>query len=83
MAISLWDELKKIFEQESPVSAEAFSERLLTLLKELTGCVPEREQQVYAKQYDKGGMSRGLVSGRFWMHKGFPLLIKRFNEVVR
>lgn len=77
----LWADLKKIFEKESADSAEAFEQRLYILFKELTGDNIERGKWIYVKEYDKGGMSNGMVCSEFWLDKGFPLLIKRFNEV--
>lgn len=78
----LWAGLKKTFEKESPRSVEAFEQQLYVLFKEFTGDNIERGKWIYVKDYDKGGMSNGMVCSEFWLDKGFPLLIKRFKETI-
>ena len=55
--------------QKAPCFRARFPERLLTLCKKRTGAEPEREKQVCVERYDKGGISQGLESSRFWIER--------------
>lgn len=63
-------------------SSADFKELLLQIFHTLTGQVLdylEGNEVIFIEAYDKGGMSSGCVSGKFWLETGIPLLLERFE----
>lgn len=78
----LWEEMRVgLSEAEWPGTEEELERILNEAFRELTGSDSETEpDRVYLEKYDKGGMSGGVVSKRFWREVAFPLLLERYRE---
>lgn len=78
----LWDELKrKTSNLQMPQSAEKLEHILYNLFEDSTGHKPDPGKNYYVSEFDKGGMSRGMVSSDFWIEKGLPVIIKRYFDL--
>ena len=76
----LWNEMKRSVEFEHfPATSNDLRKILNKLFKELTGEYPQEGKDIFVKRYDSGGMSGGWVNSDFWINKGFPLIIQRFE----
>jgi len=77
----LWNDLKEATRKKKvPASAGELEKLLHKLFEEITGEKPKKGSNVFVGRYDKGGMSSGMVSGDFWLNKGFSLIIQRYIE---
>jgi hypothetical protein len=75
----LWREMKAYFEdREMPPTVEEFREQLLDVIVQLTGALPLVKENIFVSRYPTLGMSGGIVSGRFWVEKGIPMLLERY-----
>ena len=50
---------------------------------EVTGEQLSVECKPFVKEYDNGGMSSGVLSGRFWVENGIPLLVERYHKSLK
>jgi molybdenum cofactor cytidylyltransferase len=79
----LWEEMR--IETEM-LTLPNNSEELRVLLKEifckLTEQSVEHGKNILVSRYREKskGMSNGIVSSDFWLEKGFPLIIQRYNK---
>ena len=56
-------------------------ERLLhALFKEITGEPIRKGKTPFVPEYDTGGVSSGMVSGDFWLEKGFPQIMQNYLD---
>ena len=51
--------------------------------RKVSGCDLTIEVRPFVKGFAHGGMSTGLLSGRYWLETGIPLLQKRLSEMER
>jgi len=79
----LWKDLKVRFEYSDVKNLEEFSEFLITTFKENTGSEPLTGQNFGVKHFRFGGMSSGSVSSDFWIDRGFPLLLERYQKLKK
>ena len=62
-----------------PKKVEEFELTFRSAFRELTGKDLTLNTDIYIEDYNKGGMSGGMVCSDFWIEVGLPLLIDRFN----
>jgi len=77
----LWIDLKVKFENIKLNSVQEFESFILNNFEKNTGGLPIRGKNYYVKHFSFGGMSSGSVSSDFWLDKGIPLLLKRYNKL--
>jgi hypothetical protein len=63
-----------------PKSKQALTESLHQLFEKLTSETLEPGKQFYVSKYDTRDMSAGMISCNFWLEKGFPLLVQRYEQ---
>lgn len=80
----LWQWLKATCEQNlQPCTAPAFMELIQGLLNEFgVSHDSDPAEMRYFEAFDKGGMSGGNISFRWWLEKGLPLLESRAVAVI-
>lgn len=77
-----WKALKEYFAGAGlPDSEVAFVEDIFRQFHKVTGELLTEDAICFVKEYDKGGMSAGKISGEFWTKKGIPLLKERYHEI--
>lgn len=77
-----WDELKQRTQTiRLPETKADLEKLLLKLFKELIGQEPAYGESIHVDRYRANGMSSGIVCADYWLEKGFPLIIKRFEEI--
>lgn len=77
----LWRRLHEYFvERGVPENLADFLEALFDVAEELLGQPLHSGVNVYVADFNHGGMSGGQVSGDFWIFKGLPLLLERYDE---
>lgn len=82
--LPLWDDLEEEFKQLSiPKTEDELITNLYQTIEKLTGLNLLTKEKIYVERYNKGGMSGGTVSGRFWLKKGIPLIIGRYREMKK
>lgn len=80
----LWEELKSyLMRNKAPKIAEEFEVAFRLAFKELTGKDLILNTDIYMGDYNKGGMSSGMVCSDYWIEVGLPLLIDRFKKIVK
>ena len=79
----LWNELKETLgDKELPETAEEFLQILHEKYFELTKTKPDsKKHHFYIEKYDTGGMSRGMISPKFWRETGFSKLLENYEEI--
>lgn len=78
----LWKALESnLMRNKEPKSIEEFERSLRLAFKEITGKELIPNTEIFIEDYNKGGMSSGVVSSDFWIEIGFPLLKDRFNHL--
>ncbi len=76
----LWDDLRRYFEYiHTPLTEEAFKLEFYKAFLELTGSTLD-EEYIFVPKYAHGGLSSGMVSGKFWSETALPMLIQRLNQ---
>ena len=80
----LWEEMKiKMATEVVPKTADELEELLQNKFYELTGEKIECGKKTFILRYKHIkpiGMSSGIISHDFWLNKGFPLILQRYNE---
>ena len=78
----LWDRLANSFESVAlPCDKVSFLEHFKRFFLEATDCSFEAEiEAIFVPEFDKGGMSSGDVSMKFWHEEGLPLLLSRLEK---
>ena len=72
----LWEDMKQAFSGVPfPYDPQRLVEDVKRLFREKTGVEPENGAHPYVAAYDRGGISTGQVSGRFWLNTAIPLLL--------
>lgn len=80
----LWKYLKEYFSTiRFPYSEEWMTDDIYRLFLEVTGEQLSADCKPFVKEYDNGGMSSGVLSGRFWVEKGIPLLVERYHKRLK
>ncbi len=77
----LWKELKIRFEYSSISNIQEFEYFLIHIFEEYVGGKPKKSKDYFVKRFNFGGMSSGFICSDFWIEKGFPLLLKRYNKL--
>lgn len=75
----LWKELKIVFENTKVETIEDFKKLLYFTFKNVTRNEPVLSKNYGVNRYKFGGMSSGMICSDFWLEKGFPLLIERYE----
>ncbi len=82
----LWDLLKERFQYSSISNIEQFEFEsfLRNTFKDITGRGLKQGEEYYVKALDLGvgGLSAGFVCCDYWIEKGFPRLLKRYQELI-
>jgi len=79
----LWKDLEKHFSSiEFPYSKKSMITYIYSRYKEITGEELTADSMPFVKDYDKGGMSSGYISGDFWTNRGIPMITARYDEIV-
>lgn len=74
----LWRELAQYFSsKDMPPERHRFEAAIIGAVWVLTGHRLDREEQFKVNRYNKGGISGGIVSCRFWLETAIPLLWQR------
>ena len=75
-----WEYLKKQAEnKEMPLTKNALEAWIKDEHLKLTGEPMTMESDVYVKEFDHGGMSKGRVTGGWWLEEGIPILQRRMK----
>lgn len=83
--IELWEDLIEYFKNTKLPKTELELEQLIhDAIKKLTGTPIEEHDynSIFVEKYNKGGMSGGVVSTKFWLYKGIPILIGRYKRIT-
>ena len=76
----LWEAMHDYFTTKPlPYSTEQFIQDFRDCFKELCGCRLGSEKGTYVQQFNRGGMSEGSVSHRFWIERALPMLLIRLE----
>jgi hypothetical protein len=78
----LWKDIKGRFLFSKISTPTQFKEFLNNAFRDNTGQLPKKGKNFRVKHFNFGGMSSGMVNSDFWIEKGFPLLEKRFNDLI-
>lgn len=78
--IYLWKELKTVFENTKINNLDEFEKLLFSTFENVTLNKPTIGKNYGVRRYNFGGMSSGMICSDFWIEKGFPLLIERYNN---
>lgn len=79
----LWDELKETLKgMHMPNTADEMNNILYNQFKILVGELPVKGKNIYVSRYPRLGMSGGVVCSDYWIDKGFPILIERWQNIV-
>lgn len=79
-----WEYLKEYFSKvEFPYAEDWMTDDIYRLFAEISGEQLNVDSRPFVKDYDKGGMSSGTLSGRFWVSEGIPLLVERYREKIK
>ena len=79
-----WKYLKEYFSTvRFPYSEEWMTDDIYRLFLKVTGEQLSAECKPFVKEYDNGGMSSGVLSGKFWVEKGIPLLVERYHKRLK
>jgi hypothetical protein len=78
--IYLWKELKTVFENTKINNLDEFEKLLFSTFENVTLNKPTIGKNYGVRRYNFGGMSSGMICSDFWIEKGFPLLIERYNK---
>ena len=74
----LWMEMRQaLCHVEIPRDPQGLARLLSAAFELFTGTALTTDVEVYVKRLARGGMSSGMVSGRFWSQNLVPLLIQR------
>ena len=77
-----WRHLKKLFEKCDILMNDEDLEILIKIEhKRLTGENLTNSSSPDCKDFDCGGISRGLISGNYWINHGIPLLQDRLKNL--
>jgi hypothetical protein len=77
----LWRELRDYLAgRPLPSTAAMFAAGLDDALLRLTGHQLSAGTAVFVARLGHGGMSSGMVSGKFWREHAVPMLVKRFEQ---
>lgn len=80
--VGLWEALMDCFKTiKVPENENALKKIIYDTVIDLTGYSLLLHDEFYVEEYNKGGMSGGIVSSNFWIKEGIPLLIGRFREM--
>ena len=80
----LWlDLLKKLSFKTIPNSAEELIQILNKQINELIGEKMEIGKDYFVEVYNNGGMSGGMISGEFWINKGIPYILSKFESYIK
>ena len=72
----LWQDMKKAFaDTPFPYSSSELVVDIRRLFQEKTGAELTPSARPYVEAYAKGGMSSGMVSGKWWLNVAIPLLV--------
>ena len=79
-----WKYLKEYFSTvRFPYSEDWMTDDIYRLFLKVTGQQLSAECKPFVKEYDNGGMSSGVLSGKFWVEKGIPLLVERYHKRLK
>ncbi|MBK8442859.1 MAG: hypothetical protein IPL35_05335 [Sphingobacteriales bacterium] len=78
--IYLWKELKTVFENSKINNADEFEKLLYSTFESITMNKPTMGKNYGVRRYNFGGMSSGMICSDFWIERGFPLLIERYEN---
>ncbi|MDR2039351.1 MAG: creatininase family protein [Bacteroidales bacterium] len=82
----LWNEIKLELETIAfPAGIDDFRKLLYSMFYQLTGEEPAQGKNIYVPRYGEisSGMSSGVVCSDFWIEKGFPLILQRYEENMK
>jgi hypothetical protein len=78
--VYLWKELKANFENTRIDNLEEFKKLMYSTFENVTMNKLIMGKNYVVRRYNFGGMSSGMICSDFWIEKGFPLLIERYNK---
>lgn len=79
-----WRYLKDYYaDYEIPYPVESLKKDILRLFTDFAGKPPAPGKSFYVKDFDllHSGMSRGMLSGDFWLNEAIPILSKRLEQL--
>ncbi len=77
----LWRELRVSLANKHANDSEEFEAMLVESYEKLTKKALKPDEEILIERYDSGGMSGGIVSSNFWINKGIPLLLERYQKL--
>ena len=77
----LWIDMKVRYETANIKTSKELEDFLLDVFRKNTGNLPVRSKNYRVKHFSFGGMSSGSVNSDFWIEKGIPTIINRFNKM--
>ena len=79
----LWQAIEDRFDSEPlPASPDALRAVIEEAFLALTGSPIDSEEHIYVEAFERGGMSSGLVSPKFWRETALPLLTERWRDAM-
>lgn len=80
--IPLWEMLGEYFYDKVLVDDEAhLPQQIYEAIETLTGHSVEPDKTFYVPEFNRGGMSGGMVSCKFWLDRGMDYLIARHRKL--
>ncbi len=72
----LWQDMQKVFSATPfPHSSPELVADIRRIFQEKTGAELTPSARPYVEAYAKGGMSSGMISGKWWLNTAIPLLV--------
>ena len=79
-----WADLKDYFSTKKfPYSEDWLTDDIYRMFKETTGEDLQKDARPNVAKYPTGGMSGGMLSGRFWIENGIPMLVERYRKLSK
>ena len=77
-----WEYLEGYFSTiEFPYSEDRLTDDIYYNFEKVSGVELTVDAQPYVKEFAYGGMSSGVLSGKFWITKAIPLIVGRYRNI--
>jgi hypothetical protein len=77
----LWETMKESLTNiPLPKSSALLKSILDETFEQITGRPITTKESFYVPKFDKGGMSKGFISPRFWTEQAVPYLLIRYEK---